>query len=138
MAHGTTQAILGLGDGSVIGTGGNVADADNRLDALAATQAEIDAHTGDTSSAHVVAGLANAFSAVKHFASGDVNVAHGNPVTVTGIAVGDQLIAIFKDATPNLTSVALTDATIGSGTITFTAADFGANDGILVLFLDLT
>jgi hypothetical protein len=35
MAHGTDQAIAGLGDGSVIGTGGNVADADNRLAALA-------------------------------------------------------------------------------------------------------
>ena len=35
MAHGTDQAIAGLGDGSVIGTGGNVADADNRLASLA-------------------------------------------------------------------------------------------------------
>jgi hypothetical protein len=35
MAHGTEQAVAGLGDGSVIGTGGNVADADNRLASLA-------------------------------------------------------------------------------------------------------
>ncbi len=35
MPHGTEQAVAGLGDGSVIGTGGNVADADNRLASLA-------------------------------------------------------------------------------------------------------
>lgn len=34
MPHGTSQAIAGLGDGSVIGTGGNVADADNRLESV--------------------------------------------------------------------------------------------------------
>lgn len=51
MAHGTSQAILGLGDGSNIGAP-NAADANNTLDALAATQTEIDAHTADTADAH--------------------------------------------------------------------------------------
>jgi autotransporter adhesin len=100
--------------------------------------ASVAAHIADTTSAHVVAGLANAFSALKTFASGDVNKAHGNGVTVTGIAVGDQIVSVIKDSTPNLSHVAITDAVISADTVTFTATDFGANDGVVILYLDLT
>jgi hypothetical protein len=76
---------------------------------------------------------------IKHYAAGDVNVAATNPVTVTGIAVGDVVLAIFKDtAGADLSSVAVSDATVGAGTLTFGTTSFGATDGIVVLFRDLT
>ncbi len=78
------------------------------------------------------------FARLKVHAAGDVNVAHGNPITVTGIAVGDQIVAVLKDSTPNLTHIAITDATISAAAVTFTAADFGANDGVVIFWLDLT
>ena len=124
---------------AVVGLGGDAQVSDFTGSEALATQAELDAHGADTRSAHVVAGLANFAAATKVFASGDVNKAHGNAVTVTGIAVGDQLIAIVKDAAgSDLATVDTADATIGAGTLTFTATDFGATDGIFVVYLDLT
>lgn len=66
MAHGTTQAILGLGDGSNIGAP-NAADADNTLDALVTSEvlaAEINIADagGYTSNTQVEAALQELYS----------------------------------------------------------------------------
>lgn len=65
MAHGTDQAIVGLGDGSDAPNAGPVTTgADNRLETIVegstidlATQAELDAHTADTLNAHAASAI---------------------------------------------------------------------------------
>ena len=83
------------------------------------------------------------FAVLSTFADGNVNVAAGNPVTVTGITTAMNLEAVIKIATTagavgEVSSVALSDATLGAGTITFTATSFAANDAIIVFWTDPT
>jgi hypothetical protein len=53
VTHGTDKAVFGLGDGSDAPNGGPVTTgADNTIDALTGTQAELDAHTADATDAH--------------------------------------------------------------------------------------
>ena len=83
------------------------------------------------------------FAVLGFFADGNVNVAAGNPVTVTGITTAMNLEAVIKIATTagavgEVSSVALTDASLGAGTITFTATSFGAADAMIVIWTDPT
>lgn len=122
----------------------NQAVADNQASyGLNKSQLLVDnaAHLADTSSAHTVAGLANFASALKMSCASDVNKAHGNEITLqtTGLAAGDQIIAVLKDTTPNWTWVDPSDCVItATNKVTMTATDLGANDGIIILYLDLT
>lgn len=73
----------------------------------------------------------------------DTNVVHGNPVTVTGIAVGDVITSVIKIVTTagamtGVTIVAVSDAVVSADAVTFTATDFAADDSLLLLYLDRT
>jgi hypothetical protein len=94
MPHGTTQAVLGLGDGSVIGTGGNVADADNTLDALV---------TSEVGASEITIADAGSYTAQTTVEAALQEVYGKLPSGVTLAA--DYTIG--TDATPNATGLAL-------------------------------
>jgi len=149
MAHGPSQAVYGLGRPATnvpVNQPGVLDETeDNDLAAVFASTDNasvvganaLAADSVGASELSVAAGT-EVLTRVKVWASSDINVAHGNPVTVTGIAVGDRIISILKDTTPNWVPVDASDATISADALTFTVTDFGANDGVIVIYEDLT
>lgn len=150
MSHGPSQAVFGLGRPAtnVPVNQPGVLDETEDNDYAAVVQdtandgvvdaGALAADSVGASELSLAAG-AEAVQLIKTFAATDVNVAHGNPVTVTGIAVGDVVLSVLQMANDaGFVQVATSDAVVGSGAITFTATDFGANDSIYVVFADLT
>jgi hypothetical protein len=88
MPHGTTQAALGLGDGSKIGTDGNVADADNTLDALVTLEVLAAEITVDSTN---LDGTATTVQAVLEELETQVQLAASTHVTATGAHAGTSV-----------------------------------------------
>jgi hypothetical protein len=116
------------------GTGGRPDLTDSAIEATASA-------ANSTPLAHATAVLAKAQHGYPMlYMVDDVNVAHGNPVVVTGIKVGDVVTSVIKIVTSSgamtgVTVVAASDAAVTADAVTFTATDFAADDSLLLLYL---
>ena len=124
MAHGTTQAALGLGDGAKIGTDGNAADADNTLDALVtaevlAAEITVDSTNLDGTATTVQAVLEELETQVQTAASTHVSATGAHAATkvsvdstsLTGTSITVQGALEEIDNVADLAAVATTVAT---------------------------
>jgi hypothetical protein len=141
MPHGTDQAILGLGDGSVIGTGGNVADADNTLESIIegstvdiATDAELTAAVATHAALTQTVGVHGLPKVTLADGTGA-----GADVTVTGMVAADTLVSVLAMAT-KASIATMTDKTSEyvpkAGGLTKAAGTDETNNQLIIFWID--
>ncbi len=139
MPHGTDQAILGLGDGSVIGTGGNVADADNRLDTLSSDASEV---TTAIAAALVVERAAVTAALKVTSVDGAAEATPpGEIYAVTGMSATSVVVAVLhvstKAAVATIETVDPALFTPGTDTLTSLTEVDRSNDQLLIFWFDV-
>ncbi len=137
MTHGTDQAVLGLGDGSVIGTGGNVADADNRLSTLevasqtAARTTLLDA-AGYTATTEVESAIAELYTYKPRFSTltaDSTDTQLNTPLIASGLSVTFPVTGTYEvEALLLYTTAAAADIQVKFSTTGTIAATVGTND----------